>query len=101
MGNCINLIMFTVFAVGFSLFIVALTGLTIATLVTKKESEKLIKEELGNMFEITKMLLLSIKNLVRLLIKTSCTLNLDESIEETQDNVVAISDKQQEDTKVA
>ncbi len=63
--------MFTLLTVGFALLAVFLFGWTAAILITKKDPQNLIKEELRNMFEITKMLFLSIKSLIKLLIKSS------------------------------
>ncbi len=63
--------MLTLITVFFSLSFVGLAGWTITTYVTKEDSQKLIKEELGNLFEITKMFSVSIKSLVQLLLKAS------------------------------
>ena len=63
--------MLTLITVFISLSIVALAGWTAATYLTKENSQKLIKEELGNLSEITKMFFVSIKSLVQLLMKAS------------------------------
>ena len=63
--------MLTLITVFISLSIVALAGWTAATYLTKENSQKLIKEELGNLLEITKMFSVSIKSLVQLLMKAS------------------------------
>ena len=74
----------------FSVFFVALTGWTLVTFVTKDDSQKLIKEELGNIFEITKMLLVSIKSVIQILIKASFPSNSDET---TSDNVNGVDEQ--------
>ena len=73
--------MFTFITAIFSLFIVALAGWTLLTFVTKDDSQKVIKEELGNIFEITKMLLASIKGLIQILIRSSFPSASDRSID--------------------
>ncbi|KGG14870.1 MULTISPECIES: hypothetical protein [unclassified Prochlorococcus] len=91
--------MLTILTVLFSLFFIGLTGWTITTYVTKEEFQKLIKEELSNMFEITKMFFVSIKSLIQLLIKASFPSVLDESIEiddQLLKFVPKTSDKQEE-----
>ena len=91
--------MFTLLTFASVLFVFALIGWTIAILLTKKESEKLIKEELGNMFEITKMLLVSINSLIKLLINCSFPSGSDESKgidEQLLKFVPPVSDKQEE-----
>ena len=71
--------MLTVITLFFSLFIVSLAGWTLATFVTKDDSQKVIKGELENIFDITKRLLLSIKSLIQILAKASFSSNSDES----------------------
>ncbi len=73
--------MFTLLIIFFSLFFIGLTGWTITTYITKEDSQKLIKEELGNLLEISKMFFVSIKSLIQLLSKTSFPSNSEESIE--------------------
>ncbi len=67
--------MFTLTAVFFSLtFIgltVGLTGWTISTYIVQEESKKVIKEELRNLFDICKMLFVSLKSLIGVLAKYS------------------------------
>ena len=91
--------MLTLLAVASLSLVFGLIGWTIATLLTKKESEKLIKEELGNMFAITKMLLVSINSLIKLLINSSFPSGSDESKgidEQLLKFVPLVSDKQEE-----
>ncbi len=63
--------MLSIIIVFSSLFIVSLAGWTLSTFVTNDDSQKVIKEELQNIFEITKMLLLSIKSLIQILTNAS------------------------------
>ena len=66
--------MLTWITVSFSLFFVAVTGWTITTYFVKEESQKVIKEELKNLFDISKMLFVSLKNLIKILAKNSLSL---------------------------
>ncbi len=91
--------MFTVITVFFSLFIVGLAGWTLTIFVTKDDSQKFIKEELSNMFEITKMLLLSIKSLIQILTTAAFSSKSDESTgvdEQLLKFVPPISNKQED-----
>ena len=63
--------MFSLITVFFSLSFISLVGWTFLTYVTKDDSQKFIREELGNMFGITKMLLISIKSLIQILTSES------------------------------
>ncbi len=71
--------MFTLVTLLSSIFFIGLTGWTITTYLTKEDSQKLIQEELGNLFEITKMFFVSVKSLIQLLSKASFPSNSDES----------------------
>ncbi len=84
-------------------FLVGLIGWTVVTLVTKKESEKLIKVELSNMFKITSMFAVSIKTLIQILMKSSFTPKGNEStqIDEQLLKFVPPVSKKQEDDKAA
>ena len=91
--------MFTLLTFASVLFVFALIGWTIAILLTREESKKLIKEELGNMFEITKMLLVSINSLIKILINSSFPSGSDKSKgidEQLLKFVPPVSDKQEE-----
>ncbi len=59
--------MFTLIKVSFSLFFIGLTGWTITTYLIKEGSQNLIKEELKNLFNSSKMLFTSIKTLIGVL----------------------------------
>ena len=72
--------MLNVITVFVSLFIFGLAGWTLTTFVTKDDSQKVIKGELENMFDITKRLLLSIKSLIQILTKASFSSNSDKAI---------------------
>ena len=50
-----------------SLFLIVLTGWIFTTYFIKKDSQKVIREELSNLFDICKKFFVSIKNLVRIL----------------------------------
>ena len=91
--------MLTVITLFFSLFIFGLTGWTLTTFVTKDESQEIIKEELENIFEITKRLLLSIKSLIQILTKASFSSNSDKATgvdEQLLKFVPSISDNQED-----
>ncbi len=94
--------MLSLITVVLSTFFIVLTGWTFTTFVTKDDSQKLIQEELGNMFDITKMLAVSIRSLIQILIKASFLSHSDySSIGDNSDNVISISDNEIEDNKVA
>ena len=91
--------MLNVITVFFSLFIFGLTGWTLTTFVTKDDSQKVIKEELENIFEITKRLLLSIKSLIQILTKASFSSNSDKETgvdDQLLKFVPSISDNQED-----
>tara|TARA_Y100001968_G_C19301544_1_gene689346 strand:- start:39 stop:314 length:276 start_codon:yes stop_codon:yes gene_type:complete len=86
-----------------ALFVFALAGWTIATLVAKGEHTEAIKDELGNMFETLKLFGSSIKSLIQILIKSTFSDNSIPRIEEKKDNVVSIADNEEkpEESKAA
>ena len=91
--------MLNVITVFFSLFIIGLTGWTLTTFVSKDDSQKVIKGELENMFDITKRLLLSIKSLIQILTKASFSSNSDKATgvdEQLLNFVPSISDNQED-----
>ncbi len=53
--------------VTFSLCFIGLIGWTITTYLVKEDSQKFIKEELKNLFDICKMFLVSLKSLIEVL----------------------------------
>ncbi len=63
--------MFALITVSFALVFVGLAGWTITTYIVKEDSQKFIKEELLNIFDICKMLTVSLKSLIRGLAKYS------------------------------
>ena len=91
--------MLTFFNVVFLLCAIGLTGWTVTTYLVKENSQKLIKEELTNIFEISKMFFSSIKSLVLLLGKASFPTNSD-ALTEIDDQLLKFvpktSDKQEE-----
>ena len=56
--------MITLLEVSFYLFCILLTGWTLATYCMRRESQKLIREELKNLFEISKTFVVSLKSLL-------------------------------------
>ena len=91
--------MLNVITVFFSLFIFGLTGWTLTTFVSKDDSQKVIMEELENIFDITKRLLLSIKSLIQILTKASFSSNSDDEAvvdEQLLKFVPSISDNQED-----
>ncbi len=54
-----------------SLFLIVLTGWTFTIYFIKKNSQKLIREELTNLFDICKRFILSLKNLLVILASSS------------------------------
>ncbi len=81
--------MTTVISVFFSFSVVTLLGWTAITYMAKKESKELIKEELMNLFDICKMLFVSLKSLIAVLTKAWSS---PESIEESysESNVLEV-----------
>ena len=73
----------------FSLFFIALTGWILTTYLIKEDSQKFIKEELLNFFDICKMLFVSLKSLIAVLTKAWSS---PESIEEShsESNVLEV-----------
>ncbi len=63
--------MFTLITLSFLLVVFGLTGWTITTYIVKEDSQKFIKEELLNVFDICKMLIVSLKSLIGGLVKYS------------------------------
>ena len=59
--------MITLLEVSFYLFWILLTGWTLATYFMRRESQKLIREELKNLFEISKTFVVSLKTLLGIL----------------------------------
>tara|TARA_B100001996_G_C18180473_1_gene408021 strand:+ start:74 stop:460 length:387 start_codon:yes stop_codon:yes gene_type:complete len=63
--------MFTLITVSLSLLFVTLTGWTIITYITKKNSQQVIKKEISNLFNISKMFFISLRSLIEILAKNS------------------------------
>ena len=63
--------MLNLLTISISLFLIILTGWTFTTYFIKKDSQKVIKEELINLFDIGKKFFLSLKNLIGILASTS------------------------------
>ncbi len=80
--------MIVFFNVAFLSLMIILIGWTIITYFMKEDSQKLIKQEIGNMFEITQMFLVSMKSLIQLLIKASFNSNLSDESKEIDDQLL-------------
>ena len=63
--------MLNLITISIGLFVIILTGWTFTTYFVKQDSQKVIKEELINLFDICKKFFLSLKNLIGILISTS------------------------------
>ena len=63
--------MFTLITVSVSLFFIGLTGWTITTYLVKEDSQKFIQEELRNLFDICKVFIISLRNMIKVLAKYS------------------------------
>ena len=77
--------MLTLFTVSIGLFFICLAGWTLVTYFLKNDSQKFIREELMNLFDICKKFSISLKNLVRILISNSLSSESSEAnpIDET------------------
>tara|TARA_Y100001968_G_scaffold323896_1_gene362310 strand:- start:3022 stop:3411 length:390 start_codon:yes stop_codon:yes gene_type:complete len=71
--------MFTLITVSFSLCFIALTGWTITTYFVKEDSQKVIEEELKNLFNISNKFFASLKSLIVFLAKTSFSYDSSET----------------------
>ena len=63
--------MVNLITISIGLFLIVLTGWTFTTYFVKQDSQKVIQEELINLFDICKKFFLSLKNLIGILISTS------------------------------
>ena len=63
--------MLNLITISIGLFLIILTGWTLTTYFVKQDSQKVIKEELVNLFGICKKFFLSLKNLIEILASTS------------------------------
>tara|TARA_B100000427_G_C15111893_1_gene421850 strand:+ start:68 stop:460 length:393 start_codon:yes stop_codon:yes gene_type:complete len=77
--------MLNLITISIGLFLMILTGWTFTTYFVKQDSQKVIKEELVNLFSICKQFFLSLKNLIGILASTSLSLEKREitPVEET------------------
>tara|TARA_Y100001968_G_C19281045_1_gene679210 strand:+ start:238 stop:621 length:384 start_codon:yes stop_codon:yes gene_type:complete len=65
-----------------SLLVISITGWALTTYYINKDSQKLIGEELGNLFDIFKKFFASITNLIKILASSSLEKRKSSSIEE-------------------
>ena len=80
--------MLTLLTFSFGLFLIILTGWTFTTYFLKKDSQKFIREELSNLFDISKKFFVSLKNLIGILASNSLSSESreEDTFEETQLN---------------
>tara|TARA_B100000965_G_scaffold334334_1_gene299588 strand:+ start:260 stop:658 length:399 start_codon:yes stop_codon:yes gene_type:complete len=71
--------MLTFFTLSIFLFLIFLTGWTVTTYLVKKNSQKLIRVELKNLFDISKKLFVSLKSLIVILSSDSLSNHFIES----------------------
>ena len=84
--------MLNLITISISLFLIILTGWTFTTYFIKKDSQKVIKEELINLFDIGKKFFLSLKNLIGIL--TSTSLSHEERETTSMEEAVSKEDEQ-------
>ena len=65
------MLMLTFITISICLFLIFVTGWTLTTYFVKKDSQELIRKELKNLFDICKMLFISLKTLVEILASSS------------------------------
>ena len=80
--------MLTLITISIGLFFIILTGWTLTTYFVKKDSQKFIREELTNLFDICQKLFVSLKNLIGILASNSLSSESSEAthIEESELN---------------
>tara|TARA_Y100001968_G_scaffold324408_1_gene363666 strand:+ start:116 stop:484 length:369 start_codon:yes stop_codon:yes gene_type:complete len=74
------------------LFFIFLSGWTLTTYFVKKDSKKLIREELKNLFDISKKFFISLKNLIEILLMTSFS-SESSTTNSTDSNVIQEDEK--------
>ena len=84
--------MLNLITISISLFLIILTGWTFTTYFIKKDSQKVIKEALINLFDICKQFFLSLKNLIGIL--TSTSLSPEERETTSMEEAVSKEDEQ-------
>ena len=72
------MLMLTFITISICLFLIFVTGWTLTTYFVKKDSQKLIRKELKNLFDICKMLFISLKTLVEILASSSISSESEE-----------------------
>ena len=108
--------MFTLITASLFLLFIVLTGWTITAYLVKKESQQSIAKELTNLLNLNKMLFVSLKSLVEVLVKHSFfsdsseetpadSIELDEQLSEVVESVEApsfkVQVKEDEDTALS
>ena len=63
--------MLTLITISICLFLIFVTGWTLTTYFIKKDSQNLIRKELKNLFDVCKMLVISLKTLIEILASSS------------------------------
>ena len=113
--------MLDLITIAISLFLIVLTGWIFTTYFIKKDSQKGIREELTNLFDICKKFFVSLKNLIRILAiytlyseerkvtpvdetllkKNEQPLNLVRPMKEIKDQSVEIIDDEEDDNALS
>ena len=113
--------MLDLITIAISLFLIVLTGWIFTTYFIKKDSQKIIREELTNLFDICKKFFISLQNLIRILAiytlyseerkvtpvdetllkKNEQPLNLVRPMKEIKDQSVEIIDDEEDDNALS
>ena len=84
--------MLNLITISIGLFLIILTGWTLTTYFVKKDSQKLIREELKNLLNICKKLLVSLKNLIGILANNSLSSESNEA-KPIEENILEADDQ--------
>ena len=115
------MLMLTFITISICLFLIFVTGWTLTTYFVKKDSQKLIRKELKNLFDICKMLFISLKTLVEILGSSSISsesgdvnavkqnisdedeqlLNLVQPVQEIESGLLEVVHEKDEDTALS
>jgi len=71
--------MLTLITISICLFLIFVTGWTLTTYFIKKDSQNLIRKELKNLFDVCKMLVISLKTLIEILASSSFSSESEEA----------------------
>ena len=84
--------MLTLILVSICLLFISLTGWTLTTYFVQKDSQQLIREELKNLLNICKKLLVSLKNLIGILANNSLSSESNEA-KPIEENILEADDQ--------